>query len=139
MPPRSDKEYWKKYHREYLRAWSRTDIGKSSIRKYRLSEKGIKARTEGGLRNRLHKYGLTIDDYKKLYKAQNGKCAICSTSYKRLCVDHSHDTGCVRGLLCKKCNFMVGFAEDNSIKLMLAMAYLEHLKIPFINPYMNRK
>lgn len=51
-------------------------------------------------------YGITIEEYEQLFIEQNGLCAICKTEplkYK-LAVDHDHDTGAVRGLLCSRCN-----------------------------------
>ena len=58
---------------------------------------------------RLKRYGLTAGAYNKLLKAQHNCCAICgrhkSLFTKRLHVDHDHDTGKVRGLLCTGCNW----------------------------------
>lgn len=51
-------------------------------------------------------YGITLDEYERLFIEQNGLCAICKAEpikYK-LAVDHDHDTGAVRGLLCPPCN-----------------------------------
>lgn len=54
------------------------------------------------------KYGITIKDYNKMFTEQEGKCWMCSkhpTEFnKKLSVDHNHDTGKVRGLLCQGCN-----------------------------------
>ena len=61
------------------------------------------------------KYGLTIEDYDRMFEAQNGVCYICGQlNYdgRRLCVDHSHKTGKVRKLLCYRCNFLVGTVEN---------------------------
>lgn len=65
-------------------------------------------------------YGITIEEYKKLHKQQNGKCPGCGlkigmkTNSKNIgMVDHSHKTGAVRGLLCVKCNFALGYVNDN--------------------------
>ena len=58
------------------------------------------------------RYGLTLDDYDKLFLAQQGKCALCRrTQKRRLFVDHNHETGKVRGLLCTACN-MAGSRMD---------------------------
>lgn len=56
-------------------------------------------------------YNLTGDQYAILYQAQGGVCAICRVAtgkVKRLAVDHDHDTGEVRGLLCGPCNQTIG-------------------------------
>lgn len=51
-------------------------------------------------------YGITLEEYDKLLKEQNGLCAICKVVpvSNKLAVDHDHDTGTVRGLLCPRCN-----------------------------------
>lgn len=72
-------------------------------------------------------YGITLDEYEKLFDNQHGKCAICGLSENRrkLCVDHSHTTGDVRGLLCTKCNMMLGSARDSKQILSKAIEYLD--------------
>ncbi len=75
-------------------------------------------------------YGLTVEQYEAMYTAQNGCCAICGAAaamqlYEKLCVDHCHATGVVRGLLCKKCNTLIGMAEDQGWVLEAAIAYLQ--------------
>ena len=54
-------------------------------------------------------YGITIEDYDRMYEEQGGRCAICRTDQpggagERFSVDHDHETGKVRGLLCNNCN-----------------------------------
>ena len=62
-----------------------------------------------------YEYGITLDDYNKMFNEQEGKCAICQRHQnelkKILYVDHDHKTGEVRGLLCKNCNVALGFYE----------------------------
>src|SRR5258705_11429755 len=62
-------------------------------------------------------YGLSIEDFDKMFQKQKGLCAICknpqSESIKSLAVDHCHKTGKVRGLLCNGCNLSVGNYENN--------------------------
>lgn len=77
------------------------------------------------LNNDLKKYGLTLVDYENLLTEQNNCCAICKTNPgKRMSVDHCHETGKVRGLLCSACNFMLGHAKDSKDTLKQAIAYL---------------
>ena len=77
----------------------------------------------------FRKYGLTVDDYNKMYKEQNGKCAICKTDclserFGKFDVDHDHETGKIRGLLCNKCNTGLGLFKDNVEHLKSAIEYL---------------
>jgi len=77
-------------------------------------------------------YNLSTEDYDLLVEKQNNCCAICGTSAllfsgrkKRLCVDHCHTTGKVRGLLCEPCNTLLGMAKDNQRTLSSAINYLK--------------
>jgi len=59
-------------------------------------------------------------------EVQKGRCLICTKiPTKQLVVDHCHTTGKVRGLLCDKCNFLLGLANDQINVLQNAIAYLE--------------
>lgn len=70
------------------------------------------------------KYGITLAQYEQMYSEQQGECYICSSDSK-LFVDHCHETGQVRGLLCHHCNLVLGHAFDNPSILRLAATYLE--------------
>ncbi len=64
------------------------------------------------------RYGITVEDFDAMMDTQGGKCYICradppNSNKKRLSVDHNHETGEVRGLLCTKCNVMLGWFENN--------------------------
>lgn len=72
----------------------------------------------------LKKYGLTKDGYNLMYTEQDGCCKICKTNIN-LCVDHNHDTGKVRGLLCNKCNVGLGCFIDDIELLEKAIEYLK--------------
>ena len=84
-------------------------------------------------RNLLLKYGLTIEEYAALLEKQGGVCAICRNTedymigetLASLAVDHCHATGVIRGLLCTRCNQMLGKARDNVSVLRSAATYLE--------------
>lgn len=88
-------------------------------------------------------YGITYEQYSKLLVQQNFRCKICqrresdihpiSGRTKYLCVDHDHDTGKVRALLCESCNKLLGFAKENPEILMRAFDYLQELKPLIIN------
>ncbi len=66
------------------------------------------------LGTRLQKYGLLLEDYEDLLHRQGGVCALCKSPPARdksLCIDHCHDSGRVRGLLCNRCNSLLGGYE----------------------------
>jgi len=77
-------------------------------------------------------YGIDIDEYNLMFENQKGCCKICnkhiselnSKHKKNLCVDHNHETGKVRGLLCDKCNRGLGLFCDDENLLYKAMEYL---------------
>ncbi len=73
------------------------------------------------------KYGMSYPDYCALEARQGGMCAICGRPAPTggvLCVDHDHETGIVRGLLCKLCNSLLGYAKDDPMMLDRAIGYL---------------
>jgi hypothetical protein len=73
----------------------------------------------------LKRYGLTYDQYVRLVVAQQGLCAICRKRPRyALAVDHDHQTGKVRGLLCHGCNIGIGNLKDSVDVLDRARAYL---------------
>jgi len=70
-------------------------------------------------------YGISPAEYDALLAKQGGACAICRKRAKgRLCVDHCHVTGTVRGLLCNECNCALGYLKDDQASLVAALAYL---------------
>jgi hypothetical protein len=93
---------------------------------YRLNEKDnpvykLKRRNQ----QILKKYGIDHFDYLKQLELQNNRCAIChksNTPGKYLHIDHCHETGRFRGLLCHQCNWYIGLVDaDKEIKIRLAM------------------
>ena len=71
-------------------------------------------------------YGLTVEQYNYLVETQNNLCAICSTDLGDCpLVDHDHNTGKVRGLLCHPCNTGISMLKDNENNLLSAIAYLK--------------
>jgi hypothetical protein len=80
-------------------------------------------------------YGISLAEYDHLYRQQSGKCAICGTQDAgsrrklRLCVDHCHRSGRVRGLLCNRCNIAVGLFNDDPCRAEKAAAYLRTLEV----------
>jgi hypothetical protein len=78
----------------------------------------------------LKKYGLAVEQYDAMSDAQGGICSICffddgMPQTRRLAVDHDHQTGNVRGLLCTRCNLAIGYARDDPSLLRAMARYLE--------------
>ena len=83
-------------------------------------------------RHLVRKYKVTLADYERILKAQDGCCAICrapeATQFKGVFhVDHCHSTGRVRGLLCRGCNHILGHVKDDPATLRAAISYLRML------------
>lgn len=78
----------------------------------------------------LKKFGLTVERYDELLRSQNGVCAICGSDTPftpkngAFIVDHDHETGEVRGLLCSRCNRGIGYLGDDPQRLTRALDYL---------------
>lgn len=77
-------------------------------------------------------YGLTLQAFDDMLDAQHGECALCFVkmelggySKDSVCVDHDHETGDVRALLCKACNTALGGFDDNPTVLRRAADYLD--------------
>jgi hypothetical protein len=90
-------------------------------------------RTPAALRrgHLMRNYGLTEGMYAAMLAAQGGKCGVCGklpsgkSRYGKLCVDHDHKAGRVRGLLCRSCNLGIGLLQDSMDVLRAASAYLD--------------
>lgn len=86
-----------------------------------------KRRMQGRVARFKRLYGITLEDYESLLVAQDRKCAICREPHTEeiwLVVDHDHDNGKVRGLLCNYCNVGIGYMRDNPELLQSAIHYL---------------
>jgi hypothetical protein len=80
------------------------------------------------------KFGVTYSEYKKILKTQDGCCANpgCRSATpgapgrKKFYIDHCHETGKIRGLLCHSCNLALGHVQDKIKKLEGLIAYLKN-------------
>lgn len=81
-------------------------------------------REEAATTRMARKFGLTRETYAELVATHGGSCGICGLA-SRLGVDHDHATGQVRGLLCSKCNLLLGLGRDDPALLRSAADYLE--------------
>jgi hypothetical protein len=112
---------------ERARDWRKNNPEKAKAisQRYFRSAKG----QEANRKQYIRRYGISQEDYQRLYVEQGGCCAICQchqdTLSKRLFIDHCHDSGEVRGLLCMLCNNMLGLANDNPQTLIKAADYLK--------------
>jgi sugar O-acyltransferase (sialic acid O-acetyltransferase NeuD family) len=92
------------------------------------SKHGAKNDQDRRKANQLLWYGLSLEKYKEVLKAQNNCCAICgaheSELNKKLHVDHCHESGTFRGLLCRRCNLAVGHFNDDVNLIKRAELYL---------------
>jgi hypothetical protein len=116
--PEKKKESDRKYYQ------SHKEQSRISRKKWRDEHK-----EENKNRNLQLNYGITLEEYRKLFQEQNGVCAICGKleliKWKSLSVDHNHSTNKVRGLLCNHCNTGLGKFKDNIITLEKAIEYLK--------------
>lgn len=83
--------------------------------------------------HRLKKYGITIEEFETILASQGNSCAICGhsdTSDKNFfpVVDHCHDTGNVRGILCMNCNMGIGKLKDSPEIIKSALRYIKCAK-----------
>jgi hypothetical protein len=84
-------------------------------------------------RNLRHNYDMSVEQYQRMLTEQGGLCVICRKPEKKkrkgvlqkLSVDHCHTSGRVRGLLCSRCNLMIGMAHENPEILARAIDYLK--------------
>ncbi len=111
----------------YTRHWHRDNNDRSrSLANARYAKKPPEKKKEQNRRNRVGAYGLTLEAFQAMERGQNGCCAICARPPTKgnLNVDHCHETGRVRGLLCKPCNTALGALGDNAEGLRRALTYL---------------
>lgn len=99
---------------EYQKAWKKRNPEKVKEHSKRASLKRL--------------YGISLETYNEMFADQEGFCAICdkhaSEEKYALCVDHDHNTGVIRGLLCLNCNTALGKFRDDADLLRAALKYL---------------
>ncbi len=144
-------EYSKKWYyknHEKCKQWALSYYHKNAERiklrtkEYRKSHRQI-VRDIDRRKHIKKKFGISVEEYDALFLNQNGKCAICDQpettrqngSERFLAVDHDHDTGQIRGLLCFGCNCAIGNFKDSPRILRKALDYVEdkkRLHVPFL-------
>jgi hypothetical protein len=124
---RSEEE--KERFREYQRKWRKENIDKIRAQNKAWEKANPQKVKDKQLRR---DFGITLVQYNFLYEEQGGLCKICRASVDvfggkskvYLHVDHDHETGKVRGLLCLGCNAGLGYFKDDPKRLELAAVYL---------------
>jgi hypothetical protein len=108
---------WRASHKAQLNSAARRDY---AAHPERMREKNLKKW-----------YGITLADYNRMFEEQNGCCLICgvhqSEVKKTFNVDHDHETGEVRGLLCNMCNSGLGLFRDDPTLVQRALDYLKRV------------
>ena len=89
---------------------------------------------------KLRQYGLTLEQFEELLRAQNNRCRICSQEFStkgrfRPCVDHCHSVGHVRGLLCQNCNTAIGLLSNSVTRVERLLKYLRQEELFNCNPF----
>ena len=117
-------------------------IRKQKIKYYKKNKKKIMQKKKEYLKRNFNKWykcqinsilknrhNITLREYDILLETQKGRCAICNNFEKirnrNLAVDHNHKTKKIRGLLCYRCNILLGFAQDDINYLLKAVSYLK--------------
>lgn len=97
----------------------------AATRERRRSPAAKRAARDGHLRR---KFGITVEQYEAMLDEQGGRCAICRREPHptiSLHVDHDHDCGHLRGLICFECNAGLGKFRDRADQLRAALDYLD--------------
>ena len=123
---------------EYQRKWRENHPGytKKAMRKWRKNNPERAKQTLDNWRKNnpdyalMWCYGITKDQVDQLRIKQGNRCDICKKSFGNNTpyVDHDHETNQVRGLLCNRCNLILGQINDSIIFLSDAISYLERYK-----------
>jgi len=104
------------------------------MRAYRQTPKGAAVIRNANLKST---HGITVLEYDAMVEAQGGVCAACNLPEThrnqhgpvRLAVDHNHETGAIRGLLCQRCNTSLGLLSDSPERIRGLLLYLENQEV----------
>lgn len=114
----------KEAHKERVRAWCRANPERVRY----LRNRWNRANPEKVYATQIKiKYGLSYEEYKRMLEQQKGRCLICNKTpgRRRLAIDHDHDTGQVRSLLCGTCNLILGRTGEDAEYLRKIALYAE--------------
>jgi hypothetical protein len=115
--------YCKLCHRAKARRWHEANRERrcARMRAYHHSTYDYERTRDRTLR---YRYGIGQEDYDRMYAQQKGRCALCNVKRKKLHVDHEHESGKVRGLLCNACNSALNYIAHRPEWAPLAIEYL---------------
>jgi len=132
------KEYKKEYNKKYYQIPKNKEHKRELGRKYDKTPKRIKYFKERSATLEYKKYmkgyllqkeyGISLEGYNKRIEQQQGICPICNRLLdmgKNTHVDHNHNTGKIRGILCSDCNHAIGLLRDSIPAFKNAIKYLE--------------
>ena len=125
-------EFSKRGDTDKLRSNCKECVSKGNLDRYHNGGKELQAiRSRRAL---LKKYGITEEFYEQERKSQNYSCKICgkhesTQKHGRLFIDHCHDTGLYRGLLCHTCNTGLGSFYDDTETMLKAIEYVKENRI----------
>jgi len=126
-------ERLKQKQREYAARPEVRERRRAQQREYRKKPGAREKRTLAAYRSTLKtKYGLSLEDFEAMRTEQQNRCAVCLHELlpgMGTHVDHDHDTGKVRALLCHNCNVGLGLFSDSPEVLKAAIIYLERHKL----------
>lgn len=123
----ASKEWYLKnpeYRREKTKLWR--DKNKDRVREYKIKNKMKMYFTDS-----KRKYGITEERFNRMLSQQKNKCCGCGMMFKfgdkntTPNIDHCHKTGKIRGLLCRRCNSVLGYFKDNPKPLIKLARYLK--------------
>jgi hypothetical protein len=132
-------EFWPKYGKaRTISSWCKRchsvdGVAREQRRKAESEEFRAQRRESARALRFRKKFGITRADYDQMLAAQGGVCAICGSDERSinqgvermLAVDHDHNTGKVRGILCERCNRAIGLLKDSPAILRRAANYIE--------------
>lgn len=114
---------------EYMQAWRAANREKMQAYR-RKHHKRHKDKINAETRNRYYMrvFGLTAIQYDAKIASANGVCEICHKGLDKPVLDHNHETGQVRGVLCGNCNTGIGMLGDSPDILASAITYLRRFR-----------
>lgn len=126
---RTHKEARKKAAEKY-RSANREEIIRRARERYAMQRDRDPVEHKRFIKNQALKntYGIDLAEYEAALQGTGGICEICRENLERPAIDHCHYSGTLRGIICEKCNWMLGNARDNQETLKRAIEYLQKYK-----------